>query len=249
MNSRWLSPIATALVLSLSCGGDDRTGTGESPATATDTPHQSEVDPATAGSDAQASDADDGSTPPTSPRTSNDDPSTDGESGDDATSEGAVGNPPRDPVSPAPTGTAPSDGASQNDAPLSGADPIAEAPTDAGQPGDSATSDTGMQSPSEPSSAGGPTLPDGSPPADLAPDGASVDPVEDPNAISCDPRELQCRRAAPECAQGEVPRIIDGCYAECVTIDSCVCDSPDACPNPDEFTCINSTNRCSYYLR
>jgi hypothetical protein len=68
------------------------------------------------------------------------------------------------------------------------------------------------------------------------------------DSLSCDPRMLRCRRAAPTCREGTVPEIIDGCYGECVPIDQCVCDSPEACPNPNEFTCINSTGRCSYYL-
>jgi hypothetical protein len=76
-----------------------------------------------------------------------------------------------------------------------------------------------------------------------------MDPTTDPDLVSCDTRALRCRRLAPTCPEGQVPRIVDTCYGECVDIDSCECDGPDACPDPDRFTCINSRQRCSYYLR
>jgi hypothetical protein len=59
---------------------------------------------------------------------------------------------------------------------------------------------------------------------------------------------LRCRRAEPVCPEGQVPQIIDGCYGDCVRIDQCVCEVVEACPRPEEFTCIGATNRCSYYL-
>lgn len=67
-------------------------------------------------------------------------------------------------------------------------------------------------------------------------------------AVSCDPRSLRCRRAEPTCEFGFAPRIVDGCYAECVAIDRCVCDGPEACPQSERHTCNNSRQRCTPYL-
>lgn len=66
--------------------------------------------------------------------------------------------------------------------------------------------------------------------------------------VSCDTRKLRCRRAEPSCDEGYVPRIIDGCYAECVPIDDCECNEPDACPQNERYTCNNSSQRCTPYL-
>lgn len=66
--------------------------------------------------------------------------------------------------------------------------------------------------------------------------------------VSCDVRKLTCKRAEPSCDYGYVPRIIDGCYAECVRIDDCVCNGADACPQPERYTCNNSRQRCTPYL-
>jgi hypothetical protein len=65
---------------------------------------------------------------------------------------------------------------------------------------------------------------------------------------SCDTRKLTCKRSEPSCDYGYVPRIVDGCYAECVRIDDCVCNGPDACPQHDRYTCNNSRQRCTPYL-
>lgn len=66
--------------------------------------------------------------------------------------------------------------------------------------------------------------------------------------ITCDVRKLTCKRAAPTCDYGYVPRIVDGCYAECVRIDDCVCNGADACPQHERYTCNNSRQRCTPYL-
>lgn len=68
-------------------------------------------------------------------------------------------------------------------------------------------------------------------------------------AVSCDVRKLTCKRAEPSCDYGYVPRIVAGCYAECVRIDDCVCNGPDACPQHERYTCNNSRQRCTPYLR
>jgi hypothetical protein len=94
---------------------------------------------------------------------------------------------------------------------------------------------------------------DGGPVETPSPDGPAEPPPDagtrpDSDVTSCDPREVRCRRAEPVCPEGQVPEIIDSCYGECVPIDECVCQEAEACPHPEEFTCIQSTNRCSYYL-
>jgi hypothetical protein len=68
------------------------------------------------------------------------------------------------------------------------------------------------------------------------------------DVVSCDPRKLLCKRAAPTCDYGFVPRIVDGCYGECVRVDDCVCNGPDACPEHERYTCNNSRQRCTPYL-
>ncbi len=68
------------------------------------------------------------------------------------------------------------------------------------------------------------------------------------SGISCDVRKLTCKRAEPSCDYGYVPRIVDGCYAECVRIDDCVCSGADACPQHERYTCNNSRQRCTPYL-
>lgn len=67
-------------------------------------------------------------------------------------------------------------------------------------------------------------------------------------AVSCDVRKLVCKRAEPACDYGFVPRIVDGCYGECVRIDECVCSGADACPQRERYTCNNSRQRCTPYL-
>jgi hypothetical protein len=70
----------------------------------------------------------------------------------------------------------------------------------------------------------------------------------EPEGVSCDPRELRCRRAAPECPDFQVPEIIDGCYGPCVAIDACLCDEPADCPNHDAYTCHMYRGRCGPYV-
>jgi hypothetical protein len=65
----------------------------------------------------------------------------------------------------------------------------------------------------------------------------------------CDPRKITCRRAAPECDEGEAPSVEGTCYGPCVPIATCACSSADACPLPEMFTCHLSRGRCDYYVR
>ena len=68
------------------------------------------------------------------------------------------------------------------------------------------------------------------------------------DVVSCDVRKVLCKRAEPTCDYGYVPRIVDGCYADCVRVDECVCNGPDACPQNERYTCNNSRQRCTPYL-
>lgn len=69
------------------------------------------------------------------------------------------------------------------------------------------------------------------------------------DGVRCDTRKLTCKRAAPACDFGYVPRIIDGCYGDCVAVETCICSGPEECPDPGQYTCNNSRDRCTPYLR
>jgi hypothetical protein len=85
------------------------------------------------------------------------------------------------------------------------------------------------------------------PPAESNPSTAAAD-AGSGDVVSCDPRKLLCKRAAPTCEYGFVPRVVDGCYGECIRVDDCVCSGPDACPEHERYTCNNSRQRCTPYL-
>lgn len=67
--------------------------------------------------------------------------------------------------------------------------------------------------------------------------------------VSCDPRLIMCRRAAPVCGTFEVPSVSGTCYGPCVPIERCECDEPAQCPNEETYTCNRSAGRCTPYLR
>ena len=69
-----------------------------------------------------------------------------------------------------------------------------------------------------------------------------------PKVVNCDPRDVVCRRVEPACEYGFVPRIVDRCFGDCVAIDTCTCDGPEACPQSESYTCNNSRQRCTPYL-
>lgn len=66
--------------------------------------------------------------------------------------------------------------------------------------------------------------------------------------VSCDRRELRCRRAEEPCPEGQVREIVDGCFGECVAIDSCVCDEAKDCPDENQYTCHMHRGRCGPYV-
>lgn len=64
----------------------------------------------------------------------------------------------------------------------------------------------------------------------------------------CDPRKLRCRRAAPECTEGQVPSVAGSCFGECVPIEACRCTGPEECPLNEQYTCLLSAQHCTPYL-
>ena len=71
-------------------------------------------------------------------------------------------------------------------------------------------------------------------------------------APSCDTRQVLCRAAPPDCGEGRVPQVVNGCFGECVAIDECACQGPEECPDPDgtqPYTCLAMAQHCSYWLR
>jgi len=67
-------------------------------------------------------------------------------------------------------------------------------------------------------------------------------------SVSCDPRQVLCKRATPKCAAGQVPSVEGSCYGDCVPVEQCACDSAEACPQPDMYTCHMSAKHCTPYL-
>ena len=78
--------------------------------------------------------------------------------------------------------------------------------------------------------------------------GASIARTGACDAVSCDRRQIMCRRAEPACPEGQTAEVVDNCYGDCVPIDSCVCIEAEACPNPDRYTCHMFRQRCGPYL-
>jgi hypothetical protein len=59
----------------------------------------------------------------------------------------------------------------------------------------------------------------------------------DAGLLDCDPGKVLCKRAAPECAFGEAPQVIEHCYGECVKVERCGCSMAAQCPQPEQYTC------------
>lgn len=70
----------------------------------------------------------------------------------------------------------------------------------------------------------------------------------DTAAVSCDPVKILCRRAAPECPEGQVPSVSGSCYGPCVHIEMCACSREDECPNRDSYSCHKSAGHCGPYV-
>jgi hypothetical protein len=55
--------------------------------------------------------------------------------------------------------------------------------------------------------------------------------------IGCDPKQILCKRLAPECTAGEVPSVEGSCYGDCVKVERCGCTAATDCPQPEQYTC------------
>ena len=66
--------------------------------------------------------------------------------------------------------------------------------------------------------------------------------------VSCDPRQILCKRAPPVCAAGNVPSVVGTCYGECVPVEQCPCKDAPECPDPNQYTCHKSRGRCGPYV-
>lgn len=70
----------------------------------------------------------------------------------------------------------------------------------------------------------------------------------DAKMVSCDPTKILCRRAAPDCPEGQVPSVSGTCYGPCVPVDSCACTQASECPDHDKYTCHMSAKHCGPYV-
>lgn len=66
--------------------------------------------------------------------------------------------------------------------------------------------------------------------------------------VSCDRRDIACRRAEPVCPEGQTASVVGTCYGDCVPIEMCACTEAEACPHPDRYTCHLFAMRCGPYL-
>lgn len=66
--------------------------------------------------------------------------------------------------------------------------------------------------------------------------------------VDCDPKKILCKRVAPVCDAGQVPRVEGSCYGDCVKVDTCACNAADQCPQPEEYTCW-AKQHCGPYVR
>jgi hypothetical protein len=65
----------------------------------------------------------------------------------------------------------------------------------------------------------------------------------------CDASKLACKRAAPDCENGDVPEMEGSCYSgACVKLELCACRGPEHCPEPERYTCWSRTH-CGPYVR
>jgi hypothetical protein len=67
-------------------------------------------------------------------------------------------------------------------------------------------------------------------------------------ATSCDPAKILCKRAVPECPQGQVPSVEGSCYGPCIPVESCGCSKESECPDHDHYTCHMSAKHCGPYV-
>lgn len=63
------------------------------------------------------------------------------------------------------------------------------------------------------------------------------------DGYNCDARDSVCADAAPSCAAGEAPKVVDGCYAGCVVGTDCRCEFNWECP--EGWQCDRTQWRCT----
>jgi len=71
------------------------------------------------------------------------------------------------------------------------------------------------------------------------------------SGVSCSQAKLLCKIATPACPAMQVPELTSEgtCFTgQCIPIANCSCSSPTDCPDNNQYTCNNSTKRCTPYL-
>ncbi len=66
--------------------------------------------------------------------------------------------------------------------------------------------------------------------------------------LDCDPGKIRCRRATPQCPEGQVPSVAGSCFGPCVAVAKCACSAAAQCPQSDKNTCHGSKH-CGPYVR
>lgn len=62
--------------------------------------------------------------------------------------------------------------------------------------------------------------------------------------VACDPLQVACDQEPPECQKGFAPRVVDGCWGNCVPVEFCdVVPSCDACGENE--ACVESSSMVS----
>ncbi len=70
----------------------------------------------------------------------------------------------------------------------------------------------------------------------------------DSELVSCDQRQVSCKRLLPNCPANQVPSVVGNCYGDCVDIASCACSQADDCPDTNQYTCW-SKQHCGPFVR
>jgi hypothetical protein len=64
------------------------------------------------------------------------------------------------------------------------------------------------------------------------------------DGVNCDPVDVRCKQAEPDCGVGMVASVVRGCYGPCVPIASCRCVYSFECPQRDKYDCNTAEQRC-----
>jgi hypothetical protein len=66
--------------------------------------------------------------------------------------------------------------------------------------------------------------------------------------LNCDERDVLCKRARPNCPEGQVPAVVESCWGTCTKLSECVCHAADECPERGRYVCHMSAQRCGPYV-